>query len=84
MNIGNYCQKEYDKAGNNTSYDHLVTSIDDPLIPGIIMIFEELANKMSKLLTVLNWSAHGSVSRRNMWWPCKIFHGKVYPEKCHR
>ena len=52
LNIGNHCQKGYDKAGNNTSYDHLVTSIDDPLIPGKIMIFEELANKMNKLLTL--------------------------------
>ena len=58
MNIGNHCQKGYDKAGNNTSYDHLVTSIDDPLIPGKIMIFEELANKMNKLLTLFWTDQH--------------------------
>ena len=34
------------------SYDHLVTSIDDPLIPVKIMIFEMVARKLKEFLTL--------------------------------
>ena len=32
----------YGKVGNNTSYDHLLTSIDDPLIPVKLMFLKRL------------------------------------------
>ena len=42
----------YSKFGNNTSYDHLVTTIDDPLIPVKIKFFEEVTKKLNEILTL--------------------------------
>ena len=38
------------KVGNNTSFDHLVKSIDDPLIPVKVMFFEEVERKLNEFL----------------------------------
>ena len=42
----------YGKAGNNISYDHLVASINDPIIPVKMIFCEEVAKKLNEFLTL--------------------------------
>ena len=45
-------QPGYGKVGNNTSYDYLVTSINDSVIPLKIIFLEDGAKKLNKFLTL--------------------------------
>ena len=45
-------QPQYGKIGSNTSYDYLIISINDPLIPGK-MFFEGVARNLNELLTLV-------------------------------
>ena len=47
-------QPGYSKVDNNTSYDHLVTSIDDLLIPVKIMFFLRVGKETKSILDTVS------------------------------